>query len=94
MAKSELAELLEIVNFIKDHMVTNMMTKDEGMTKADGEAIRRDVADLSHRVTRLEEGQDKILEVLEPLSKAHDRDSEVIIDHGKRITRLEQRLPA
>jgi len=31
---SETAEILEIVNFIKDYMVENMMTKEEGATKA------------------------------------------------------------
>lgn len=39
-----MGEVLEVVNFIKDHMVENMMTKDEGATKADLNASKTDMA--------------------------------------------------
>src|SRR3989338_5049845 len=34
-SNTELAEVLEIVNFIKDYMIEHLMTREEGATKGD-----------------------------------------------------------
>lgn len=54
--------------------------------------VREDIADLSRRVGSLEKGQEEILKELKPLSRAHDKDSETILDHGKRIIRIEKHI--
>jgi len=100
-------DVLEIVNFIKD----NMMTKSEGATKEElakglfsirsqmatkddiaNMATKDDIAELRERIVSLEKGQEKIFDTLEPLSRAHDKDSLTLIDHGKRITRIERHI--
>ena len=88
--KSDLDDLLETVIYIKD----NMMTKSEGVTKDDiaNMATKDDIAELRGRTISLEAGQTKILDTLEPLSRAHDKDSVTIVDHGKRIVRIERHV--
>lgn len=91
--KTTLQEIGEMVT----HLIKHMATKDDirDFAKKDdlrNLATREDVKALSDRVRSIEKGQDKILEELQPLSKAHDKDSEAIIDHGKRISRIEKRL--
>ncbi len=72
--------------FIIEHMATKGELKSETVT------LRGDIAELSRRVASLERGQKEILETLEPLSRAHDKDSVVIVDHDRRIVRLERRV--
>ena len=48
------------------------------------------VAELRGRTINLEDTQEEILEKLEPLSRAYDKDAETVIDHEKRIVRLEK----
>lgn len=55
-------------------------------------AVAEDIVELRQRIGALESGQEKILEALEPLSKAYDKDSETILNHEKRITRIEKQL--
>jgi|GEM_PF-2555974 len=90
--KSDLEGILETVIFIKD----NMMTKSEGATKEEIAALKEDVSrmerDTSTRLRSLEKGQEEILETLEPLSRAHDKDSITILNHGKRISRIERHI--
>lgn len=50
------------------------------------------VAELHGRTASLEDTQEEILEKLEPLSRALDKDSEVLINHGRRITRIEKHV--
>ena len=95
--KSDFDDLIETVIYIKD----NMMTKSEGATKDDIAnmatkedivAVRDDVAELRGRLISLEKGQEKILDTLEPLSRAHEKDSVTILEHGRRITRIEKHV--
>lgn len=94
--KSDLEDILETVIFIKD----NMMMKSEGATKEELAELKQmvtgDIGRLetstNARLRSLEKGQEKILETLEPLSRAHDKDSVTIVDHGKRITRIERHI--
>lgn len=79
-----LEEVGESVAYIVKHMATkddleNLATKDE-------------LNELGRRITSLEKGQTQILEKLEPLSRAHDKDSETIIDHSKRILNIEKHV--
>ena len=88
--KADLDDLLETVIFIKD----NMTMKNEGATKDDiaNMATKDDIAELRGRIVSLEKGQEKILDTLEPLSRAHDKDSVTILEHGKRIMRIEKHV--
>ena len=59
--KGDTGEILEIVNFIKDHMVENMMTKDEGASKVDILrvedrllSIEQELKDIKQRLSTLE----------------------------------------
>ena len=45
--------------------------------------VRADLASLRGEVT-------KIKDILEPLAKAFDKDAETIIEHARRISRLEE----
>ena len=45
-------------------------------------------------ITNLERGQQEIRDELEPLSRAHDKDAETIIDHERRIARVEKKVSA
>lgn len=69
--KNETGEILEIVNFIKDHMVTNMATKDElGEFRSEANerffeingrlvSIEQDLKDIKRRITTLEDKLEK-----------------------------------
>lgn len=83
--KSSWEDILEIVIFIKD----NMMMRSEGATKED---VVHFESDTNDRLRNLEKGQEKILETLEPLSRAHDKDAVTLVEHGKRITRIERHI--
>ena len=83
--KSSWNDILEIVTFIKD----NMMMKSEGVAKEDFAQFE---TNTNARLRSLEKGQEKIIETLEPLSRAHDKDSVTIVDHTKRITRIERHV--
>jgi len=62
-------------------------------------AIKEDITDIKSTmatksdIAHLEKGQEKIREQLEPLSRAYDKDSVTILDHSRRISRIEKRLP-
>jgi len=62
--KSETAEILEIVNFIKDHMVENMMTRDEAnerFLEINGRlfSIEQELKDIKRRLNQLETSVEK-----------------------------------
>ena|SRR3989344_5198447 len=64
--QSETTEILEIVNFIKDHMVENMMTREEGASKADILrieerllSIEQELKEIKRRLTILEDAFEK-----------------------------------
>lgn len=48
--------------------------------------------DLEHVRNELDRKIETVLEELEPIRKAVDKDAEMIVKHGKRITVLEQRV--
>ncbi len=73
--KSEIRELSETVLDLSEFIREHVATKG-------------DIAELSDRVTSLEKGQKEILDTLEPLSRAHDKDSVIIVDHERRMVRL------
>lgn len=92
-----LKDLGESMAFVVERMATkddikNMATKDDIAAVRQEMATKEDVRQLRERVENLEKGQEEILKELKPLSRAHDQDSETIIDHGKRIVRLEKEL--
>jgi chromosome segregation ATPase len=61
-------------------------------TKEDIADLREDIAELRGRTGALESGQEEILEKLNPLSRAYDKDAVTIVDHGRRIARLERQV--
>ncbi|MFZ2887267.1 MAG: hypothetical protein WA021_05605 [Minisyncoccia bacterium] len=70
---------LEDIGKSMRHIVEHMATKD-------------DISELNRRVGALESGQKEILDVLEPLSRAHDKDSVMIMSHERRLARIEKRV--
>ena len=74
--KSETREILEIVNFIKDRM----LTKDEGATKDDVAQIRtelrdirQELKDIKHRLDVLEEQFKNLKGVTREIDELRDR---------------------
>lgn len=68
-----------------DEKVSDMQEK--MVTKADLADTLKDYATRND----LERVKDEILDAMEPIIKAVDRDAETVINHGKRITVLERR---
>ena len=66
---------------------------DQGFKKAEENflVLSDAIAELRGRTASLEDSQEQILEKLEPLSRAHDKDAVTIVRHDEHITRLEQR---
>ena len=89
MKKTTLTEVGETLAFIVENMATK---EDVRKLEAREGRLEETSKESNERLRSLEKGQDKILEELKPLSKAHDKDAETIVDHGRRITRLEKRL--
>ena len=50
------------------------------------------IAELRGRTASLEEMQEEILEKIEPLSRAHDKDSERLIEDGRRLSHIEKHV--
>ncbi len=88
--------LIKSVNFIIDRMATKddllgMATKEDllGMaTKEDLFELRQEMATKNE----LEKVRLDILEAIRPTEKAVDKDAVTILDHGKRISRIERHL--
>ncbi|MDP2648464.1 MAG: hypothetical protein Q8P19_01035 [bacterium] len=59
--KGETAEILEIVNFIKDHMVENMATK-EDVVRIEKRlfSIEQELKDIKRRLAKLEDNYDAV----------------------------------
>ena len=89
MKKTTLAEVGETLAFIVENMATK---EDVQKLEARTGRLEETSKESNERLRSLEKGQDKILEELKPLSKAHDKDAETIVDHGRRIMRIEKRV--
>ena len=59
--KGETAEILEIVNFIKDHMVENMATKEDVVRIEERLfSIEQELKDIKRRLAKLEDNYDAV----------------------------------
>jgi len=47
---------------------------------------------LTQRMTAVEKTQGEILDILRPMQRAQDRDSEAIVSHDHRLIRIERKL--
>ncbi|MEK7069124.1 MAG: hypothetical protein AAB947_01940 [Patescibacteria group bacterium] len=54
--------------------------------------IHETASRTNERLADLERGQEEILDVLRPLSRAHSTDALTIVGHETRITRIERQL--
>src|SRR3989344_7437146 len=88
-AKNEMSEVLEIVSFLKDHMVENMMTKEEGASKADIlrieerlYSIEQELKEIKRRLTILEDA----------FEKTGYQNKQEIEELWKRVAAIEKRL--
>lgn len=75
----------------------NMTTKDDLKRFATKEDLNRfatkeDLMETNNRIKSLERGQREILDILEPLSRAFDKDTQKLMEHGRDITGLKRQI--
>ena len=95
-ARMDMLATKDELEYLKEHMATN---KHIEALKDEFEYLGRDVdalkEDLEERPTRadvraiVDRAKDEVLEGIEPIGKAVDKDAITIVDHEHRITSLE-----
>ena len=88
-SQNEIGEVLEIVNFIKDHMVENMMTKEEGASKADILRIEERLLSIEQE---LKEIKRRLTVMEDAFEKTGYQNKQEIEELWKRVAAIEKRL--
>jgi archaellum component FlaC len=68
------------------------VVKQFGVLHADVSGIRGDISEIRKEISGVHRTIDNIESVIEPLSTAFDKDAVKILQHDRRITRIEKRL--
>ncbi|MBI5470384.1 hypothetical protein HY968_03665 [Candidatus Kaiserbacteria bacterium] len=101
-----LKDVMETVNFMKDRMVTKSelkesedrvkteLKKTEDRLRSEFHQEISEAKDDLRRVTKdtVQMAKDEVLEAIHPTEKAVDKDSVTLVDHGRRLVRIEKHL--
>lgn len=55
-------------------------------------ATKEDIYEAIQRIRSVEKSQGEILDIIQPLARARDKDSVAVVDLERRVTRIESRL--